>query len=340
MRPRTLPLAVSLLLGCAGLAHASLEDAADSYRRGAAMERAGDNADALVEYQAALGHDPQYFYAWRQMGNCYVRLRQVPKAIDAYDRYLAAKPDDLAVRDYAERLRKAADPAAGTGRWTGLGSGSGSGASSGTASAPARNEFFAGVLLRPVLMGTSDLAAMVPSGASGPSGSSLGLGYGLEGGWRHASGFYGVLGYYTGLNKNFSWTQNSGAETNAITSHMGGFYVGPGYRYRLPLAWPLSVEADLGIGQAQLSYAYTVSLQGQGQVSSVSVNQAATLLVADLKAVARLWQGLDLEAGLGYQGAALGQMNGPNGTIQDAQGNNAKLDDSGLDATVAVEYGF
>jgi tetratricopeptide (TPR) repeat protein len=320
MLVRTLALLLLTILGpgLAGPLAASVEDAASAYRRGAALERAGDNASAVVEYQASLAHDPAYFYAWRQIGNCYARERLYASAVDAYQHYLDAKPGDAAVRAYSDRLRQAAH-----------------------LPAPSNNEFYAGLALHPVLLSVADFAAMVPDGSTKPSGG-LGVAYGVEGGWRHSSGAYVQAGYLMGLSKRHQWKESNDTVTNTLSAGLSSFYVAPGYQMRLPLGWgvPISVGGHLGLGLAALSYEYDNEIPSAGIKNDTAVSQSGLFWMAQAHAEARVWRGLDLGAALGYQGAQLSEIDGSNGAIKDTQGNNAKLDMGGLLLELSAHYSF
>lgn len=55
-------------------------------------------------YQAALQADPRYQAIHKRIGNDQVRLRRYAEARASYERYLAAYPQDLATRAYADKL--------------------------------------------------------------------------------------------------------------------------------------------------------------------------------------------------------------------------------------------
>lgn len=319
MHLRALVLILALGLGFSQPAHASLEGAEAAYRRGAALERSADYESALVEYQGALAHYPNYFYAWRQIGNCYVRLHQTDKALDAYDHYLAAKPTDLQVKDYADKLRHLA-PAVG--------------AASGQAFTP----FYAGLVLHPVFLGVADINALVPDGST-KAGGSVALGYGVEGGWRHPSGAYVQAGWFSGLSKGNSWKESADTINKTVTATMSGFYVAPGYRMRLPLSWPVEVGGHLGLGLANLGFEYTTDISGLSK-TTISASQSPLLVLAELRADTKVWKELELSAGLGYQSAQMSKISTDNGDLKDQQGGNAKLDMSGLRLDLGAHWCF
>jgi len=327
MHFRALTLFMALGLVFSRPAHASLEEAESAYRRGAALERSADAESALVEYQGALAHYPNYFYAWRQIGNCYVRLRQMPKAIDAYNHYLAAKPTDLQVRDYADKLRKAyGEPHASLVTATDTGG-------------EGRPAFYAGLVLSPVFLGMDDINALVPEGST-KAGSNLGLAYGLEGGWRHPSGFYVQAGGFMGLAKNHSWKENADLTDVSVKSSMSGFYLAPGYRMRLPVSLSIIVGGHLGVGLANIAFDHTSEMKSLGTKSSTSVNASPMLIVAEANAEYQVLPQLGIVAGLGYQSAELAKLDGGNGNLKNAKGEDAKLDFKGLRLNLGARWLF
>lgn len=102
-------LAVSALLCCFFLAPspawADAEAAKAAYMRGVAQQKAGQYQAALSEYEASLQAEPRYVYSYKQMGTCYYYLGQKGKAVAAYDKYLAAYPNDTAIRKFADSIR-------------------------------------------------------------------------------------------------------------------------------------------------------------------------------------------------------------------------------------------
>lgn len=315
-------------------AHASVADAAEAYRRGATLERSGDYEAALVEYQAALAHEPNYFYAYRQIGNCQVRLRQPQRALEAYDRYLAARPGDVQMRDYADRLRASvmASGQGGTG-------GGGSGTPAGSAQS---GGFYAGADLQAVMLSADDINALVPEGSSKGSGG-MGLAYGVEGGWRHPSGFFLQGAWFTGLSKNQSWKENSDMTTTSVKESMSGFYLAPGYRQRLPIKLPISVSGLLGVGMANFSYEYNSKMESGGVTLSetkVSASGAPMLIVAQAQADYEVIPHLNLGLDLGYQSAELTKIDGSNGNLKDAKGGDAKADFKGARVGLSATWAF
>ena len=66
--------------------------------------------DALGKFDAAVARDPADLASWRGLGTIYAMLHDVDRAVDAFDRILAAAPDD------ADTLRSKADALIGAGR--------------------------------------------------------------------------------------------------------------------------------------------------------------------------------------------------------------------------------
>ena len=298
-------LLVVLALGLVRPAAAFLEAAEAAYRRGVVLEKQGNYESALVEYQAALQHYPNYYYAYRQIGNCYVRLQQTPKAIEAYDQYLSAAPMDATVRDYNNRLKQAQGPSAEAPK-----PGSQSGA------------YFVAVELTPLFLSADDINALVPDDST-KAKAPLGLAYGLEGGWKHSSGFFVKAGYFTGAAKNHSWKENSDLTSNSLQTSMSGYYIAPGFDYKLPIALPLSVGGELRLGQAQIAGKY--SSDTQGSKSDNSFSQSVTLLQPRLKADYLLSQHLTLGASLGLNSAELGKVEVSGGTLKTQKNEDAKI---------------
>ncbi|HTA17136.1 MAG TPA: hypothetical protein VK786_05265, partial [bacterium] len=77
------------------------------YRKGAVEERAKSYAPAIMDFKAALSLDPDYFWAYKRLADCYYYLGKKAWALDSYDRYLKAHPEDDATRAFAESLREA-----------------------------------------------------------------------------------------------------------------------------------------------------------------------------------------------------------------------------------------
>lgn len=334
MKPWSLtPLLAFLVFCLAAPAPASLADAEAAYRRGAALERDGDCEGALVQYQAALGHYPHYFYAHRQMGNCYARLGQPQRALQSYDQYLAARPTDTVVADYAQRLRQhlgapAAQPLAQP-------------VNGGVVPGRQAQGFYAGLAVNPVFLGVEDINALVPDGSTKAS-APMGLAYGIEAGWRHASGFYVQGGWFTGLAKNHSWKEDGDITEVSVKQSMSGFYLAPGFRSRLPIQLPISVGGHLGVGVASLAYEHKskTTVGFSSSESTTSVNAGPMLTVAELRADWQMTPQLGLNLGLGWQGAELNKIEGSNGPLKNAKGGDAKADFKGMRMGLGAQWSF
>lgn len=303
---RVLGLLVVLALGFVRPAEAFLEGAEAAYRRGVVLEKQGNYTAALVEYQAALQHYPNYYYAYRQIGNCYVRLQQTPKAIEAYDQYLSAAPMDATVRDYNARLKQLQAPGAATAK-----------------PGPQNNgAYFVAVELTPLFLSADDTNALVPDGST-KAKAPLGLAYGVEGGWKHSSGFFVKAGFFTGASKSHTWKESSDLITNTMQSSLSGYYIAPGYDYKLPIGLPISVGGELQLGQAQISGKYSTEVAGSK--TDNGFGQTVTLLQPRLKADYLLSEHLNLGASLGLNNAELGKVAIDGGNLKTQKNEDAKV---------------
>jgi tetratricopeptide (TPR) repeat protein len=331
--------ALAVLGGLPIQALASLTEAEAAYRRGATLERSGDCEAALVEYQAALGHYPHYFYAHRQIGNCYIHLRQSARALEAYDRYLMARPTDTVVADYAQRLRQSLGASAPSPGVQGVNGGGGGGS---RADAGRQDPgFYAGLGLGLVMLGVEDINAFVPDGSTKAT-APMGLAYGIEGGWRHASGFYVQGAWFSGLAKTHSWKEDSDITEVSVKQSMSGFYLAPGFRSRLPIKLPISVGGHLGVGLASLAFEHKskTTLGPSSSESTTSVNAGPMLVLAEARADYAVTPQLSLNLGLGYQSAELTKIEGSNGTLKNAKGGDAKADFKGMRFGAGATWSF
>jgi tetratricopeptide (TPR) repeat protein len=287
---------------------ADLAGAEAAYRRGVLLEKQGNDRDALVEYQDALQHYSTYYYAYRQIGNCEVRLGQRAKAVEAYEQYLAADPMDANVRDYTARLKKSLSPSPATAP---------------AQEAESQQGYFASVELSPLFLSAGDVNALVPDGSTKAS-APVAMSYGIEGGWRHASGLFIKAGFFSGAAKAYSWKQDSDTTTMTIQSSLSAFYVAPGYRYQLPLSLPIAISAELRLGQAQVSGTYTSDFSGVSK-SQNSFSTGVTLLQPRLQADYLLMPHLSAQLSLGFNSADLSPVSIANGNLKTTTGDDAKI---------------
>lgn len=329
-------------------AFAFLEGAEAAFRRGQQYERLKNYSAAIVEYQSALSFYPNYFYAHRQIGNCYAFQQQPAKALEAYDKYLSANPMDSQVRAYADRLRgglgfpplnqelsQGGVQVASTAAMAGQGPAQPQGF--GLRIGGLKKGFFAGAQAGMVMLNVDDINALVSEGSKKAS-ASPGIAYGALAGWQHDSGFYVLGAYESGLNKAHNWEDPdiSSLKTSASTVY-SHYYVAPGFQVRL--LDRLSLGAQLGFGQG--TYTGTVKSEiGGTELSKQSFTQAAQVMLYELKGEYMATPNFGVHAILGMQSGELAKAESGSSNIKDAKGNDAKFNYSGLRLGLGAEWHF
>jgi hypothetical protein len=101
-------LVLTGLLGCTGL-WADADGAKAAYMRGIQKEKAKDYSGAVVDYSAAVVDYPNYYWAYKELGNCFYYLGDKAKAVENYDKYLTYAPGDIAIKTFADKIRPAGD---------------------------------------------------------------------------------------------------------------------------------------------------------------------------------------------------------------------------------------
>ena len=313
-------LTVALL--AARPAAAFLEGAEAAYRRGVVLEKQGNDSAALIEFQAALQHYPNYYYAYREIGNCFVRTQQRAKAVQAYDQYLSANPMDAQVRDYNARLKQslgASSPKVGA--------------------AKAASGFFASLELAPIFLSTDDMNALVPDGSTKAGSSAMALSYGLEGGWLHSSGAFIKAGFFTGASKSHNWKESNDLVKASMQSSLTGLYIAPGFRYQLPIPLPLALSGELRIGTATVSGKYLSEVDGGGK-SEYAFSTGVTLIQPRLKADYRVMEHLDLGLSLGFNSAELSKIAITDGNLKTQKNEDAKVSYNAPLLSMGVSWAF
>jgi tetratricopeptide (TPR) repeat protein len=69
------------------------EEALKHYNRGVELHQAGFLNQAIAEYKAAIDSDGRMEEAWSNLGGIYAAQRSYPKAMEAFEKALAIKPD-------------------------------------------------------------------------------------------------------------------------------------------------------------------------------------------------------------------------------------------------------
>jgi len=94
-------IAVLLLILTPGLCRADdLELALSHYRKGVSLESTRNYVQAIQEFQESLSLAPYYFWANRELGNCFYYLGDKDHSINAYKRYLEEDPDDRSLNSF------------------------------------------------------------------------------------------------------------------------------------------------------------------------------------------------------------------------------------------------
>jgi hypothetical protein len=86
-------------------------NAKEAYMRGIQLETVKDYTGAIQAYEESLKADPDYAWAWRELGNCHFYLNERSEALDCYQQYLKVKPDDSKVAGLAKALQAQPAPA-------------------------------------------------------------------------------------------------------------------------------------------------------------------------------------------------------------------------------------
>jgi Flp pilus assembly protein TadD len=82
------------LLVFSTLASAESQEARDHYNRGVIYQAQGRADLAIAEYQQAVALEPEYGWAWSNLGNVWLSLGKVGEAIDCYQQAIACDPSD------------------------------------------------------------------------------------------------------------------------------------------------------------------------------------------------------------------------------------------------------
>jgi tetratricopeptide (TPR) repeat protein len=75
--------------------YSSNKEALELYQKGLKLSKAGNCDKAIAYYEAALKIDPQFVFAWDNLGLCYRRLDYYDKALEAYQKSLEIDPNGI-----------------------------------------------------------------------------------------------------------------------------------------------------------------------------------------------------------------------------------------------------
>jgi tetratricopeptide (TPR) repeat protein len=92
MRTASFILSLSLVFG--SLAWAESQEARDDYNRGVIYQSQGRFEEAISEYQKAIVLEPQYGWAWSNLGNTWLSLEKVGEAIECFHKAIEIDPRD------------------------------------------------------------------------------------------------------------------------------------------------------------------------------------------------------------------------------------------------------
>lgn len=334
-----------LVLGLAGLnawAWADAAGAAAAFKLGQQYQGAKQWGAAVKEYQAALKADPRYYPAYKALGTTYYQAGDRKGALVYYDRYLAMNPADTATKAFADKLRAQLGGAAPAAAATPAG-GAGTDAAAGTVAASTgkfRPGWSAGLGAGIVMTDGSDVAkfyAGAPSTVKAPGGA-MALGFDLAAGYAFAGGT--VLDFQVVLGPNRTHTADNSVgsfvakETWAI-SHMG-FFISPGYRFKMGDSWWL--EPHVGLGYLTATLADTLQVGGGGSSVSLTTTYPGSGFAAwpELRVV-KNFGSFDAVLGLGYFWSTAGPFKNPN-TLAGMPGTSGNLQYYAAGATTGTDW--
>ena len=218
-----------------------------AYLRGAKEQAKRHWAEAIKEYQASLDADHDYAWTNKALGTTYLQSGDKWAALNNYEIYLRANPDDGQLRTFANKLRvelgespivvatqdpEPEDPDSAKTRWV-VGAGLGG-----------------------LLAGADDLNNLSTSGGA-KYGGALALGLDASVDYHFEQGYLGGARMILGPNRSHS-TDGANKTTTDISNF--GLFVAPGLR--LPLSSYEWWDLRLGLGFISSAVTSTTNLGG------------------------------------------------------------------------------
>ena len=234
---------------------------------------------AIDAYQAALEADPTLVAAYKGLGTANYMNGDRKAALECYDRYLAAYPDDEATKKFADSLRPAM---AGTAAPVAPAATAAPQAASGTHGGPALGPFRPGFDLRlpfsVVAVNSADVDEFYLDNGPYPGSTWIqpsealtwGLGLGIDYGMGQGFVFGLDAQYGPSRSQPGSWTWpdpwgGTDVESDGWWSWQIAFLATPGWRFKLGNSFVIEPCVGLGVMPAWLNASFDTSYSAQGQ---------------------------------------------------------------------------
>ena len=331
---RLLLISLILALAPAFAIATPADDAKAAYMRGAAKEKAQDYKGAIDEYQGALKAYPGYFYANKQIGNCYYRLGKPAEAIEQYDIYLAKAPNDAATKNFADSLRAKAGaaPKEKVAKKE---------AAKGDGEMGLNPAFYLGFGFGMISNDGSDLT-------KGSTGASVALGLNfleeLHLGYQWPNGL-AVEGGYQNFNRLATVTYGSSSSGGGTAYVIGDttFFVEPLYRFQMAKRITLDGGLQLGYTSTSLTFASVASSSSSSSSSSLALSGSGITFMPEGRVNFMLGRRVGLHLGAGYRIATItvkGSSASTSSSGSSSSGGSGDLNNGGLTYKLGLDIFF
>jgi tetratricopeptide (TPR) repeat protein len=298
------------------------------YGSGQAKEKAKDYPGAIADLQAALREDPSVTGAYKQLGNCYYYIGDYRRALKCYDRYLLSHPDDDATFAFAQNLKRQL-------RKEGRRGGREDGDPADVAdTGPRRGTFYAGLSGSLFFPGSNDLRNLL-----GNSGLSLGTNSAFAEeehfGYLWANGL-GLEGGFQYVDREADFTQTSDGESFPADFSMIEFGVFLEPLYRLSLGAHGALIGGLQIGASE------AILTDDDDAAAGDFYGGGLVLTPDLRYEYVFGGRFGADLGVQYRIADFDTLHSTafGGNLENANGSNWQLNDSGLAFRLGLNFYF